>query len=185
MNIRGFLVVALAVVALVVPAAGQGRGTTSPLAWQYGSKIVTSYNVGKLPLHVSVFTEFYFKNRGALTGTLKITLMGSSAFAKTSDKCTATRLKKDAKCRVTIAYKAGSASSDKAVLTGVAGSRTPVSLTLSGSRGPAANSVWWVNRGTYGNDGTVKTIPSGKSSATTLAFDQQYPDSVVVYGTNV
>jgi hypothetical protein len=200
----GFVAAAIAALVLVPPAVGQGQ-RTNPLAWQYGGKfvttcnqvtgkcttsyvqgkIVTSYNLRKRPVHVSVFTDFYFMNYGALTSKLRITLKGSSAFTKKSDKCTNRRIKKNWACRVTVAYKAGSASSDKAVLTGVAAGGKPVTIALSGSRGPAAGTVYWVNRGTYVYDGSVKTIPSGAGSATTLAPNQSYPAAVVLDGTNV
>lgn len=189
---RVVVATAIAVVALVAPAAGQGSSAAlPPLVWVHASVVVTSYNYGPIAVGNSSPATFYLKNRSMYrTGVLTINLT-SPVFSKISDACSGKRLAPMTKCKVTVFYSPNAAGSDNATLAASRLSKPDVNLGLSGSGtgggggGAEFGSVYWANWATGAFPGSVNTIPSGSSSVTSLAVNQHYPDAIAVYGTNV
>jgi hypothetical protein len=178
------------VVALVIPAVGQGKAASTSLRWSAsrGGAALTSYDFGEVAGRARVSTGFRLGNSALVkSGRLKISLTGSSAFSITSDKCTRKSIGKLLSCWVGVALadvQAG--TSDSATLTATGEHGAAASLSLSGhctATSASSAHVYWANA--RWDAGTVKTIPVGGGCVTTLATGQHNPLSVAADGTHV
>jgi len=193
MNTRRSIFVAAAVaglVALVVPAAGQGQAAGGSLKWlASGGHAITSYDFGTLPLGSRASTRFRLRYAGQTkSGKLSVHLDGSSAFSIASDGCKGKSIGPKLSCWVSVAYTAGHAGAgDSATLWahGGHGSFSP-NLGLSGrcSDGKGSDHVFWA---TYGKSGTgedsaINGVPLNGGCVTALARTNPY--ALVVDGTH-
>jgi hypothetical protein len=181
-----------ATLALIVPAAGQGKSESASLGWSQlgGGPTITSYGYGAVDggLQLTggpsqVVRGFRLGSVGpAESGKLTIDLTGSSRFSIASDRCTGKSIRRKLSCRVRVAYAPRTAeTSDRATLTATGEAGVVARLRLSGrcSAGEPGH-VYWVNT----PEGTVNAGPRGggcPAVATTLASGQGCPLAVAVH----
>jgi hypothetical protein len=132
--IRRATVVAGAAVVLLGTAMGVASAASGGpvLSWSPTTSPGT-YNFGTVSPGSTVSQAFTLTDSGGgATSTLTVSLTGSSAFTKTKDTCTGTKLSPKKSCSVTVAYApASSGQTDKATLTATSPKAT-ASLTLLG-----------------------------------------------------
>ena len=118
--------------ALLVPTA-LGGSAAPPLAFT-----PSSYDYGTIDIDFGTPASqtFVLSNTGgSATGTLSVSLSGSSAFSKTADTCTAVSLGPRKSCSVTVQYApTGYGSSDTGTLT-ASGEKAVATASLSGASG--------------------------------------------------
>jgi hypothetical protein len=170
-----FGVVAVAgVVALVVPAVGQGKAASASLGWSRSraGATITSYAFGAVDGGASVSRGFRLGNSGLTeSGKLVLRLAGSSRFSITSDRCTGKSLGSTQSCWVGVAYRPLGAPKSNSVTLTASGVRGAVaSLRLSGRNTGPTGHVYWGSVTAAG--GTVSVVSRGGGRATTLASGQ-------------
>ncbi len=174
---------AMAVVVLVSPAIGAGRGVSGPLAWSRGGIAVRSYDFTTLASGSRASRNFRLTNVGQnASGRFAVRLTGSSAFSIGSTGCTGKSLDVRKWCRVTVVYAPiQPGASDRAVLTAAGAHGTATRLNLSGCS--ADGSVYWAetDNGSVNEGLLAKGCPT---TITTLARPDE-PSALAVDGTHV
>jgi len=182
---------AMAVVVLIAPATGAGKGAAGALAWSRGG-ITTSSSVFSTAASGSHGSRsFKLTNWGRhASGRFAIHLTGSPAFSIASTGC-ALKLGARKSCRVTVDYAPSEAGArDHAVLTATRQHARAVSLDISGCSVDASGPVYWVTNnyqsgsvkeGLFAADcpTTIITLASGEHDPRSLAVDDTH-----VYWTN-
>ena len=175
------------VVALVVPAVGQGKAASASLGWSRsaGGPTIGSYGFGAVDGGSEVSRGFRLgSSSAAKSGKLAISLTGSSAFSITSDRCTAKSIGQKLSCWVGVAYDPlGAPRGDRATLRATGEGGVAARLSLSGRNIGPAGRVYWV--GTNFGGGSVNAISRGGGTVTVLAGDPHSPVAVAVDATNV
>jgi hypothetical protein len=95
------------VVALVVPAVGQGKAESASLGWSLsrGGATITTYAFGALDGRSRVLRGFRLGSSSLTkSGKLAIRLTGSSAFSITTDHCRRKSIGRELSCWVGVAY---------------------------------------------------------------------------------
>jgi hypothetical protein len=132
------VVAGVVAVALLVPAAGHA-GRAPVLTWSPTTGSGT-YDYGTVDVLQTKSVTFTLSNSGgSASAQLAISLIGSSAFTTTSDRCTAKSIGPNHRCTVTIEYAPTTAgNNDSATLT-VTGAKpaATATITLTGAAGNA------------------------------------------------
>src|SRR5262245_47308574 len=131
--IRGAAVATSAAVVLLGLTAGvASAGGTTVLSWSPTTSPGT-YNFGTVNAGQKVSQAFTLTNSGKVSGTLTVTLAGSSAFTRTADTCTGISLGTRKSCRVTLQFGPTTpGQTDSATLTAT-GKTGTTGLTLAGA----------------------------------------------------
>jgi hypothetical protein len=143
-------------------AASAQAAKTQGLAWAPGA----SFDYGTLDAADggNAFQTFTLKNTGGRpTGALSISLTGSSAFTKTADTCTGTKLTAKRVCSVTVKYAPTANGSDSATLSASAPNTTGASDGLSGASAWQDGDLTTYDQSAWGDPSSV--------AATTLTAD--------------
>jgi hypothetical protein len=165
---RRLVLISVVVVGLLTAASAQAAKTQG-LTWTPGA----TFGYGTLDAADGGSASQTFtlgSTGGKPVGPLSISLTGSSAFTKTADTCTGTKLSAKRSCSVTVKYAPTANGSDSATLAASAANTTGASDSLSGS------SAWQMG------DLTTDTQPgwAGASLLTSANFDNLYGGSFVI-----
>jgi hypothetical protein len=140
-HLLAFAVLVAAIGFLLLPTAGQA-GAGPSISWS--PQTSGSYNYGTVTPGTTVPQTFTLRNSGgSATGALTVRLTGSTAFAITSNGCTAVSIGPKKSCQVTVSYSPSAAgATDTATLTATS-KKPPASagLSLTGKGTPATGAI--------------------------------------------
>ena len=145
-SFRAALIILVLVPLMVFVPAAMGAGAPaiafSPPSWDYGT----------IDAGTTASKRFVLENGGSTaTGSLRVTLAGSSTLFKTADTCTGRSLGPDKQCSVTVQYAPTTAGqSDSATLT-ARGKKSSASASafLTGASTPAGTPDLTISPGDY------------------------------------
>ena len=178
---------AMAVVVLIAPAIGAGKGAAGALAWSQGGVTTSSFVFSTVASGSHGSRSFRLTNWGRhASGRFAIHLTGSPAFSIGSTGC-ARKLGARKSCRVSVVYAPSQAGArDHAVLTATREHRAAATLNLSGCSVDASGTVYWVTSGDYSGSVKEGLFAAGcPTTIITLASGQPYPGRLAVDGTHV
>lgn len=167
-----------ALVVGLLSAASAQAAKTPGVAWSpsgsYGYGTLNAADGG------NASQTFTLRNTGGKpTGTLSISLTGSSAFTTTADTCTGTKLSSKRTCSVTVKYAPTANGSDSATLSASAANTTGASVSLTGSSAWQNGDITVYNQTEWGNDDIENTTPP---SLLTADFNSVYTNTFGVMG---
>lgn len=152
---RRLVWISVLIVGLLTAASAQAAKTPG-VAWSPSG----SFDYGTLDAADggNASQTFTLRNTdGKPTGTISISLTGSSAFAKTADTCTGTKLSSKRTCSVTVKYAPTANGSDNATLSASAPNTTGASDSLGGSSAWHTGDLTTYNQSEWGDDTTSTT----------------------------